>query len=757
MRIFVWLVAALALGVEGLADENVVISWKGAALKTWAGHHQCTATTTDEGMTVVSKGTDPFLVSPVFEMPKPSIDHLVIIRAKASKGGAGELFYYRPGDRAAPQALAQSFTFQAGEDVREYRVRPYWGGQPKVRQLRLDFPAVPNETYLLTEVSIVLAPISAMPPIGTANPNGGVAFTLPPQTRTVWADVEWLSDDATGRPRAWHHFHVIGDGRARRYYFEGSRCTSFEGNGFRETSRANWKGAIREFIVRNSRTGEEFPLKDVVFTDSKPSIPGELTVTATEVPLAFNRVGQVFPVEIGLFNPGTESVRGVRCEVTGLPDGVRLVDAAKASHVIELPGWQSALHRIDLMADRSCVFTLKARFTGGGIPEVTKEVPVKVTPSLGLSKAVDYIPEPKPLAKGDYEVGAYYFCDWVRPDHWGKIWRTDPKRKPALGWYNNLNPEALDWQIKWAVENGISFYLVDWYNFGSIDYFNRSLEQARFRKYIKWALMWCNHIPAPNCREEVWRRLVKGWIEKYFRMPEYLQVNGMPYVSIWDPDALDRDNGGAGGCRRMLEIARQMAREAGLKGIWFQGMANDDSSPEAGRRLQERRKAQGLDETTVYHYLGTNGKQIEPRQKLFADVAASSYDYWKAVSSVKGITLLPNLSTCWNDSPWNDGSAVTGRTPELFRRICADAKRFGDETGVKRFCLAPLNEWGEGSYAEPNGEFGFGMFEAVRETFFEKPADGWPLNYTPSDVGRGPYPIPKSEGVIPHPHGRPWR
>ena len=54
---------------------------------------------------------------------------------------------------------------------------------------------------------------------------------------------------------------------------------------------------------------------------------------------------------------------------------------------------------------------------------------------------------------------------------------------------------------------------------------------------------------------------------------------------------------------------------------------------------------------------------------------------------------------------------------------------------MKRVCLAPLNEWGEGSYAEPNGEYGFGMFEAVRDTFCEKPAEGWPVNCAPEDVG----------------------
>ena len=32
-----------------------------------------------------------------------------------------------------------------------------------------------------------------------------------------------------------------------------------------------------------------------------------------------------------------------------------------------------------------------------------------------------------------------------------------------------------------------------------------------------------------------------------------------------------------------------------------------------------------------------------------------------------------------------------------FRRICADARQFADETGITRLLIGPLDEWGEGS------------------------------------------------------------
>ena len=747
--------ALCAGAADGLGREWDFTGTKTCGWRSMMGISEFRAT--DEGLLITAANTDPAIELSI-PLQRLSDYWQVVVRMKASKDALGPVrFFWAPADNRTNERMAISVPIVADGEFHDYAFRvgvmKEWY-DTEIMRLRFD----PCESAYSTCVvqSIALEPFMAKPVIGTANPSGGVAFTVPPRARTSWADIEWLGDAPKDGVTVRHHFHLVGDGREHRYYFDGAQCTSFEGNGWRENARGKWNGPIREFSVRDSFTGEKLAIKDVVFTDGKPDIRGELTLTATEIPLAFNRVRQDFPVEVFLFNPGTLPVSNVTCEVSGLPVGVTVVNVDAARHVITLPGWGTAVHRIVLRADCTCAFTLHAAFTGDDIPPVAVDVPVKVGKSLGLSKASDYIPVPKPLEKGAYEIGAYYFCDWVRPDHWAKIWRTDPKRKPAVGWYDNLNPEVLDWQIKWAVENGISFYIVDWYNFNAIDYFNRSFEKARFRKYMKWALMWCNHIPPAGCREEVWRNLVKGWVERYFKTPEYYYVNGMPYVSIWDPDNLDTANGGKGGCKRMLDVARQMAREAGLKGIWFQGMANEDWSPAAGRRLHAKRRTQGFDETTVYHYLGSNGKICGYKTRDYADVADSSYGYWRELAKEPGITLLPNLATGWDDRPWNDGSRVVNKSPAYFRRICESAKRLAAETGVKRFCLAPLNEWGEGSYAEPNGEFGFGMFEAIRETFFTKPTMGWPLNYTPADVGRGPYPIKNTEGVIPHP-GHIWR
>ena len=638
---------------------------------------------------------------------------------------------------------------------------------------------------------------------------GGAVFTVPPQNRTVWANIQWVVGGETNT--AYRHLHLFGDGKERRYFFDGAAPVRWNANYPAPNMAEKWNGEITSFRVLNDKTKEEIPVRDLKIVTDKPALPPELILSHAKSPMKLDRAGRPVDIEVGVFNAGTIATTGVTVRVEGLPAGVRVVNgtrntppcpfgasplseggscvkATEASPLSEggktgetppsergvarsaggstpndtteppsyrlpdLGGGDSVLHRVTIVADKPCAFTARIVFSGGNAPTAVAEVPVEIGPSLGLPQGLPYIPEPKPIQTAPCEVGAFYFPDWSRAHHWLKVWRTAPERRPALGWYSNDESEVLDWQIKWAVENGISFYLVDWY--GKDWHFEKALAGSKFVKHIKFANMWCNHIPPPLCDEAHWTNIIQRCLDKDFKHPSYKYVDGMPYFSVWSGDRLERDNG-PGGCKRMLDKARQMARDAGYKGIYFQGQC-------LGYSVDVKRVADyGFDETTTYHYIevpaGPDG--VIPWVREYDDVVAASPAYWRAMRDASPAAFLPNLTTGYWDYPWNDGPIeVHHRSDETFRRLCREARRYAEETGVKRVCLGPLNEWGEGSYAEPNGEFGFGMFEAVRDTFGVKPAEGWPLNYTPADIGRGPYPVEDEDGGPVKPfNGLRWR
>ena len=242
--------------------------------------------------------------------------------------------------------------------------------------------------------------------------------------------------------------------------------------------------------------------------------------------------------------------------------------------------------------------------------------------------------------------------------------------------------------------------------------------------------------------------MTRYWIDNYFKTPEYYCIDGRPVVMIWSAAGMDSDviaiekkKGNelrkGEGVKKLLDLSQQMAKEAGLKGIYFVAMKWPEAST-AAADIQWLADA-GFEMTSIYHFMDDGGKAVTRRKFNFDLVVEASKPFWEQRHQTGILPFLPNLSTGWDDRPWNDHCWIAERTPAKFGEICRQFKEFAKETGIKRAVLAPVNEWGEGSYAEPCREFGFGMYEAVRDNLCEKPASGWPLNYGPKDVGLGPY------------------
>ncbi|MBT3292284.1 MAG: hypothetical protein HN380_33490, partial [Victivallales bacterium] len=197
----------------------------------------------------------------------------------------------------------------------------------------------------------------------------------------------------------------------------------------------------------------------------------------------------------------------------------------------------------------------------------------------------------------DYLIGSYYYPGFGHERQWRQLERSAPWAKPTLGYYDEGNPECVDWQIKWAVEHGVGFFLIDWYWVAGKTHhmhYIDALRKARFRRYMKWAVMWANHNPPNTHSEEDWRNVTQFWIDEYFSMPEYLRVDGKPLVALWSPSNIRRDMGGSDGARALLDISQAMARDAGLPGIHFVAM-NNNGTP-------EQLAGEGYQAWTSYHW-----------------------------------------------------------------------------------------------------------------------------------------------------------
>ena len=677
----------------------------------------------------------------------------VLLRIKADRAGEGELFFTRALEGkygGFSQDKSVRFKMRGEGAWEEIPIFPFWHREETIRQLRLDVyddarfeiawirvliwgdaPQGETDTYawqfpdgdpgawrIHPNALELFAPPMNLP----LGPRGWVTVRMRAMKEAVGA-VLWASPDAPGLHS--ESFAIRGDGQTRYYNVE-------------VQSYASWGERLAAFGLRLPPDAG-VQLESVAIADA-PSGPGELVVQYFGFENGANRAGRPCSVLALLENEGGSAyvVEGAAME---LPPGLALIQAPETLPTTVDFGEQAML-RWKVASAQPGEYAITLNLSGVFAPPPAT-AHLRFLPPVHRPRA-DYVPPPQPV-ETDIDLCMYYFPGWATDAAWDCIRRIAPVRKPLLGYYDESNPEIVDWQIKWAVENGIRCFLVDWYWVAGSQHLTHWFEayrQARYRDYLQVAVMWANHNPPGTHSREDWRNVTQEWIDHYFNLRTYYQLNGKPALFLWDPDGLRTDLGGSEEVKAALEESQAMARAAGYAGIEFVAV-NRNESPALVKRLL----AEGYAGATNYHEYGRALEVSEMRKRArFEELAATIAETWEKRDAISGaLTYYPVLETGWDSRPWHASKAlvIAGRTPELFERILRDGRAFSEVRNNRMLVVGPANEWGEGSYIEPNTEFGFAMYEAIRRVFAKGDPRDWPVNIGPADVGLGPYAFPE--------------
>ena len=722
-------------------------------------------------------GIDPFIGITGIEVSVGPFQYAEF-QLKTNASGKGELFYSsdpEPGYSGFTQAKSLAWTALDDGQWHTYRLYPDWAKEGTIRKLRLDFPPLVTggadkpfvEIRAFRVVTPTLKPSEAMTPDWdfshstqgwtTFSEDGSLwmeskVFLLSLETNQPWISMELACDQLQAGRFEWiteeggmgsFDFPVIPDGEFNWYNIDTSKARK----------PITGKRHLFRFSLLPSRDADgRVTVKRLVISDS-PQGPARVVLDHLWFPEPINREGQPTPLSLRLTNRGGATAGDLRIQLL-FPVGGKIISPEGWEKIPAIKPMQTIVYTVNALFDQPQTYYVVLRFEGNGASQGDYLISTNILPELKLPRA-EYVPEPKPV-ESDYELGAFYFPGWAKADQWNKIIVSHPERKPVLGWYDEGNPEVIDWQIKWAVENGLKFFLVDWYwsrGRQQLDHWVKGFQNARYKSHLKWAMMWANHNGPGSHSEEDQVKVTQFWIDNYFNTPEYYTIDGKPVVMIWTPEGMDNDiihierNKGNSlkkgeGVRKLLDLSRKMAREVGFEGIYFIAMKWPEASTDA-KDIQWLADA-GFDMTSIYHFMHHGGKAKNPMRFPFDLVVDANKLQWEGLQDTGILPFLPNISTGWDSRPWHGDEQVIieNRTTGGFRTICEDFVKFSSQTGIKRAILGPLNEWGEGSYSEPNLEHGFSMYETLREVFCKEPAGGWPVNYAPGDVGLGPYDLP---------------
>lgn len=739
--------STLAGPLPGEEPYRVLKAWyfdKPGDLQGWQPGSLKEVQVAEGRLRAVPTGRDPLLVSPKFDLPANQNQWLrVTIR---SAGGMSELYYSNTtkgqyGGFSPKKLLTQVLP---GGDWTTCLLRPFWGPERKIVHIRFDPPSAgPVE---IRSIEIVE---TAKPAVGQAT---SWTFDRPETRRPA----------APGQPLLVQRLDQSLD---KLDYVQVRMAVRNAANGRLEYALDRVPGlqkvtfplrADGRMHVYHLDPGGKLPWSGkLVYLALTPAVEPEAEVNVESVSLLAQAEGKP-DLEIRYFGPSQALLRAgnhstLVCNLTNhggnfagggtarltLPDGLE----PKGSLELALPTIPNSVLRElqwKFVARRPLTGTARLEIRGADEPLVA-DCAVQVNPSLGLAKA-SYVPEPKPVDTGPYQVGVYNFPGWCDATRWAPL-QSWPNRKPVLGWYAEGSPEVADWQIKWMLEHGISWIAYDWYWCKGGRHLEHGLHdaffKARYQHLMKFCLLYANHNPPGTTSLEDSLELTRFWIENYFRRPNYLRVDGKPVMIIFSPRRITEDVGHEN-VRPMFDRMDELCRKAGIPGIYMVACTGGDAAVAA------KLKDEGYQALSGYNYPGLDvGANHRMPYRHLTEVTEG---VWRGVADAGILKAIPCLAGGWDPRPWHGSDPriyYPDRNPQDFLPHLKAAKEFLDrrDRGPHLCIIEAWNEWGEGSYIEPHAEYGFGYLDAVRQVF--APKAGAHVDVAPPDVGLGPYDVPR--------------
>ena len=356
-------------------------------------------------------------------------------------------------------------------------------------------------------------------------------------------------------------------------------------------------------------------------------------------------------------------------------------------------------------------------------------MPIAATPSARL--IAFYLPQYHPIPEND-EWWGRGFTDWVSVAGARPMFRghEQPHLPGELGFYDLRLPETRAAQAALAREHGIEGFCYWHYWLGA----GQRLLQRPFDEVLAsgqpdypFCLGWANHdwvgvwfgsggkvLARQTYPGEADARAHFAFLLKAFCDERYIKVDGKPLYYIYHPAHIP-------GLGKLLELWRELAHRAGLKGLYLVGEGVDPADCSQS----------GFD-ATAYSYhrrVAFHGKWnnsalqrwlLSCREMIGRPQVYSYRNAMKLFLKPGEVPLheFPAIVPGWDSTPrlGSRGVVLAGATPELFREHVREAiARVAHKPAEYRILFVKSwNEWAEGNYLEPDRVHGRAYLEAIR-------------------------------------------
>jgi lipopolysaccharide biosynthesis protein/SAM-dependent methyltransferase len=360
-------------------------------------------------------------------------------------------------------------------------------------------------------------------------------------------------------------------------------------------------------------------------------------------------------------------------------------------------------------------------------------------PSGKVHVIANYLPQFHPTPENDAWWGKG-FTEWTNvtkalPQFRG---HRQPRLPTDLGFYDLRLAEIRIAQADLARRHGITAFSYYYYWFNGRKLLNQPIESvlAAGQPDFPFMLCWANEPWTRNwdgLSKEVllsqdyapgWERVFAVDVAPLMRDPRYLRLNGKPMLALYRVAHFADMIGSIE--RLRAAFAAEGFAEVHLIGAWVQ-IGDDEKLPAEASEI-------GLD---AYFEFPPHGIPSQPMQVPGTDqypgFAGQLYDYGATVDAVLDELALAQpgfrhrgVMMGWDNTARRGARsfAFHGATPANFRRwlrAALQTARWEAHGRDNAVFINAWNEWAEGTYLEPDRDFGMGWLEAVASATSDTP------------------------------------
>lgn len=350
---------------------------------------------------------------------------------------------------------------------------------------------------------------------------------------------------------------------------------------------------------------------------------------------------------------------------------------------------------------------------------------------------------------------------------WRGIENFDPSRKPLLGYFDEGNPETMDWEIKWALENGINFFIFDWFrcadgtnikcngDTGVLGkpitpdklMYSASLHQgflkSQFQNQMKFAIMLTRHgdnVPLFSTKEDFQNNLLPFIIDNYLKKSNYLKIGNRPVIFFFGVENPDNSSGYNKINSEIIQLIRQRLQESGLGDPYL--IAEDRNFTARKNTVIDSYKQIGYDHSFSYwpQVYQSNGEYFWGKAASITEDQAlngmkESYDWLKNNQHLPFITNANPMANgvnqpLWTLSPPKYENLITYLNSNIMPSIQSDL-------GKQMLIVDAWNEIVEGHWIAPTNKYGFDYLKSIRKILTQQ--NNSPDYRSPAETGNGPY------------------